>query len=221
MAVYHGSEALAEQKINVIYDPKSFQKPHLYDSERKYALLVVDMLNDFITGTLKCARATPIIPRIQGLVDAARSSSIPLIYSKDSHRPKDFEVRSRWAPHAMRGTKGADVIPELKPQSGDYSIPKTTYSSFYNTDLDDVLRSLYDGTGANTLLLTGVHTDCCIRHTCADAFFRGYETFVMRDAVNSFTESQHQFGLQYIQYWYTTGIVSTREMTRRLSGRTR
>src|SRR5439155_21558220 len=47
-------------------------------------------------------------------------------------------------------------------------------------------------------IFSGLHTDCCVRHTTADAFFRGYETIIAEDAVNSFTELQYRTGLQYL-----------------------
>ena len=78
----------------------------------------------------------------------------------------------------------------------------------------DGSKRSHDGKGANTLVLSGLHTDCCVRHTCADAFFRGYETVVAEDAVNSFTELQYRTGLQYIRFWYLTDVLPTKKIVK-------
>ena len=206
----HGQGSV--EKVEV-YDPAGAVAPHVYDKDRRYAMLIVDMLDDFVYGKVKCDRAVPMIPRSGQLIDAARGAGIPVFYSNDSHNRKDFEVQ-RWGEHAMRGTKGARVISELRPRKRDQQIPKTTYSSFFNTKLERELKKAYDGKGANTLVLSGLHTDCCVRHTVADGFFRGYESVVAEDAVNSFTELQYRTGLQYLKFWYLADILPTRKIVK-------
>lgn len=196
-----------------LYDPGASVAPHVYDKDRRYVVLVVDMLNDFVYGKIKCDRAVPMIPRSGELIDKARSSGVPVLYANDSHTRRDFEIY-RWGEHAMRGSKGARVINELRPRKKDAQIPKTTYSSFFNTRLERELKRTHDGKGANTLILSGLHTDCCVRHTCADAFFRGYETIVAEDAVNSFTELQYKTGLQYVRFWYLSDILPTKKIVK-------
>ncbi len=196
-----------------LYDPGTSIAPHVYNKDPRYAVVVVDMLNDFVYGKIKCERAIPMIPRTGEIADAARSAGIPVLYANDSHMRRDFEI-NRWGEHAMRGTKGASVIKELKPRKKDTQIPKTTYSSFFNTRLERELKRTHNGKGANTLILSGLHTDCCVRHTCADAFFRGYETIVAEDAVNSFTELQYKTGLQYVRFWYLADILPTKKIVK-------
>ncbi|MGB9740949.1 MAG: cysteine hydrolase family protein, partial [Candidatus Bathyarchaeales archaeon] len=122
----------------------------------KMAVIVIDMLNDFVTGDLKCERARKIIPNIKKLIEAARRHNVPVIYSNDAHYPQDAEVVNKWGKHAIKGTKGAEVIPELKPTEKDYVTEKRTYSGFYETGLDPLLRSLYNGEGVKTVILTGL-----------------------------------------------------------------
>ena len=109
------------------------------------AVILVDMLNDFVNGKLKCERANHIIPELKKLIEAARKHNVTVIYSNDAHYPQDPEVVQRWGIHALKGTKGAEVIPQLKPTSKDYVIEKRTYSGFYETGLDPLLRSLHKG----------------------------------------------------------------------------
>ena len=171
------------------------------------------MLYDFVYGKIKTDRALPIIPKSGDLADAARSAGIPVFYPNDSHTRRDFEIQ-RWGEHAMRGTKGAKVISALRPRKKDVEIPKTTYSSFHDTRLEKELKRAHDGKGANTMILAGLHADCCVRHTCADAFFKGYETIVAEDAVNSFTELQYRTGLQYVKFWYLTDVLPTKKIVK-------
>jgi len=169
----------------------------------KQAILVIDMLNDFVTGSLKCDRAPRIVPVLDRLLTAARTQDIPVCYCGDAHLPMDFELRV-WGEHAMAGTEAAEVIPELTPAPGDHVIPKRTYSAFHETGLDSVLRGL----GVDTVVITGLHTSICDRHTAADAFFRGYQVVIVSDGVDAFTQEEHEQALAYLEKVYGARLVS-------------
>lgn len=176
------------------------------------AVIVLDMLNDFVTGGLKCERAAHIIPNIKKLAVAARKNNVPVIYSNDAHLPVDEEVVERWGKHAIKGTEGAGVLPELKPQKRDYVVEKRTYSGFHETGLDMLLRSLHHGEGVRTVILTGLHTHICVRHTAADAFFRGYKIMVAKDGVEAFTQEDHEKGLAYLKDIYNAKTLTVDEI---------
>ena len=173
------------------------------------ALVVIDMLNDFVTGKIANPRAEAIIPNIQDLVEKARSDRNDwlIVYANDAHLPEDFELKV-WGEHAMAGTPGADIIPELSSAKEDFILPKRTYSSFHETGLDPLLRQF----GVDTLVLTGQHTNICLRHTTADAFFRGYQVVVPKDAVEAVTEDDHQAGLAYLETIYKADLPYTKEV---------
>ena len=80
----------------------------------KPAILVVDMLNDFVTGALTCERAKAIVPATAKLLDAARAAGVPVIFCNDAHIKGIDRELALWGDHAIAGTKGAEVIPELK-----------------------------------------------------------------------------------------------------------
>lgn len=174
---------------------------------RNTALIVTDMLNDFVHGALKCERAGTLVPVLQSLLAGARAAGIPIIYSNDAHLPIDVEI-AVWGEHAMAGTDGAQVIPELAPQPGDYQIPKRTYSAFHGTGLDSILRGLK----ADRVLITGVHTHICGLHTAADAFFRGFKITMVTDATNAFTAQDRAHGLAYIEKMYGAELVTSEEL---------
>lgn len=171
------------------------------------AILVIDMLNDFVTGKLKCDRAKNIIPNLKKLIEFAREKKVPVIYCNDSHLSVDGELKL-WGPHAIRGTEGAQVISELKPDENDFIVNKRTYSAFFETGLDPLLRDL----GVDTVIITGLHTNICDRHTAADAFFRGYKIVVAKDAVEAFTEKDQVEGLEYLKANYKASIKTVNEI---------
>jgi nicotinamidase-related amidase len=172
------------------------------------AIIIVDMLNDFVTGSLKCDRAQRIIPSLQKLIKCARQKGVYVIYSNDAHiKGVDGELKL-WGDHAIAGTKGAEVIPELKPAKGDFIVPKRRYSGFFQTDLQLLLNELHVG----TVILTGMHAHMCVRHTAADAYYWGYEIVVPSDGVDSFTEEDYQAGLKYLKEVYGAKVVTVDEL---------
>jgi nicotinamidase-related amidase len=100
----------------------------------------------------------------------------------------------------MAGTWNAEIVPDVAPQPGDVVLGKRTYSPFVSTDLDLILRER----GIRRLYVTGLHTDCCARHTSGDAFQRGYELVWVTDALQAFTDEAHQAGLEYFKAWYAS-----------------
>jgi nicotinamidase-related amidase len=177
----------------------------------KTAVIVVDMINDFVTGALKNERASRIIPNIQRLLDFARKKELPVIYTNDTHLPgidEEFEV---WPQHALVGSRGAEVIGELKPMEEDYVIQKRRYSAFFGTYLDLLLRELK----VDTLVLVGLVTNVCIQNTAADAFFRGYRVMVPEDCVESVDEEAHKAGIEYMKTIYGCKITNVDEVMRK------
>jgi len=177
------------------------------------AVIIVDMLNDFVTGDLKTERAARIVPNLKKLIERARKHGVPVVYSNDAHYKHDFEVVHKWGGHAIKGTPGAQVIPELAPREGDFIVDKRTYSGFYETGLEPLLRSLYGGKGVDTVILGGLHTHICVRHTSADAFFRGYKIVIASDGVEAFTQKDHEDGLKYLKDVYNAQIKTVDEIT--------
>jgi len=179
----------------------------------KKAVIIIDMLNDFVTGNLKCERAEKIIPNLKRLVEAARKKGVPVIYANDAHYEEDFEVVRRWGSHAIKGSPGAQVIPELEPSGKDYIVEKRTYSGFFETGLDPLLRSL----NVDIVILGGLHTHICVRHTAADAFFRGYKIIVAKDGVETFTEKDQEEGLKYLENVYGAELKTVDEIIKELN----
>ena len=177
------------------------------------ALLVVDMLNDFVTGALGCERGKAIVPAAAELADAARKAGVPVIFCNDAHiKGVDWELKL-WGDHALAGTKGAEVIPELKAGPKDYIVPKRRYSGFFQTSLDILLREL----GVDTVIVSGLHTHLCVRHTSADAYQLGYKVVAAKEATDSFTEEDYKSGLAYLKASYGADAFSNAELIEALA----
>ena len=178
------------------------------------ALIIVDMLNDFVTGALANeALAMPIVPAIRRVLDHARKDADWLVvYSNDAHRADDREL-SIWGRHAMAGTHGAAVIDALAPVGADREIvsSKRFYGAFDDTDLEDTFID-YD---VDDVVIVGQHTHCCVRHTAYGAFLRGYGIQIPTDAVCASEGIDHQAALRYLVDMY--GAVMTTSAA--LSGR--
>ena len=174
----------------------------------KYAILVVDMLNDFVTGQLGCDRAKAIVEPTKKLLEEARKHNVPVIFCNDSHLKGIDKELKLWGDHAIRGTKGAEVIPELPINEKDYVILKRRYSSFFQTDLDLLLKEL----GVDTVVITGLHTHMCCRHTAADAYQNNYDVIFAKEATNSFTEEDYLYGLKYAKEVYGAPSLTNNEL---------
>jgi nicotinamidase-related amidase len=177
----------------------------------KTAVLVIDMINDFVTGIFKNERATKIISNIKRLVEFSRKQGVPIIHATDAHLPNvdtEFEV---WGPHAVKGSWGAEIIDELKPEKGDFRVLKRKYSAFQGTDLDMLLRELK----VDTLILTGVVTDICVQHTAADAFFRSYKIIIPKDCVEAVDASTQDTAIKFLRKTYGCEITTSTELMKK------
>ena len=172
------------------------------------AILVVDMLQDFVYGALTCERGVAIVPATARLLDAAREAGLPVIFCNDAHLPKIDRELELWGDHAIVGTPGAEVIPELKLCDKDFVVPKRRYSGFFQTDLDILLKEL----GVDTVIMTGLHAHMCVRHTSADAYMLGYEVVIAKEATDSFNEEDYTYGIAYLKTCYGADAYSNDEL---------
>jgi len=176
------------------------------------AILVIDFVNDFVFpggviadagGADYQARAQAMVPTLQKLLEAARETGVTVVHAPDAHAPGDIELR-KWPAHAMKGTKQAEIVAAIAPKAGDLVVEKATYSPFVSTDIDAQLRQR----GITRLYITGLHTDCCARHTSGDAFQRGYDLVWISDALEAFTVDAHLQGLEYFKTWYASDAAA-------------
>lgn len=176
------------------------------------AVVILDMTHDFVHGMLTTPRAFTVIEPLKKLISFAHANDMPVIYVSDAHLDVDRELEI-WGPHSMKGTKGAEIIEELPVSEDDYLLEKRTYSGFFETGLDLLLRNL----DTNSVIITGLHANMCCRHTSADAFALGYEIIVPRETTNAFSEEEYQDGLAYLERMYMARVQPLDELLEQAS----
>ena len=170
----------------------------------KKALIIVDMLNDFLDkkGALYCGdTARLIIPFIQERLTSYRNHKDLVMYLQDSHDENDKEFE-KFPKHSVAGTWGCEVIPELSPQDGERLIPKKRYSGFYGTDLEHVLKSA----GIDNVEVVGVCTSICVMDTVGGLANRDYNITVPVKGVADFDPEMHQFSLKRMEKIYGADV---------------
>ena len=174
------------------------------------ALIIIDMLNDFVTGKLSNPHAEKITPVIASVLSYARENEDwSVVYANDAHDKEDREMEI-WGEHAMAGTEGAQVIPQLAPRLSEreWEEPKHFYGGFEQTDLAKKLRAR----GVEEVYLTGQHTNCCVRHTAYGAFQEGLRISVIKDAVAVFGDASEEEALAYLQQIYGAQVIVSKEI---------
>jgi ureidoacrylate peracid hydrolase len=181
------------------------------------ALVVVDVQNDFCHDEGAFARmgrdVEPIramVPRLQELIDAARTAGVPVIflaYTQSDATESDVlvEQRSRGRaglPYCREGTFGVELY-EVAPKPGESVIAKRRYSGFIGTDLDVILRS----TGRRTLVMTGIATNGCVEATARDGFMHDYYIVMVDDCCACYSAELHQATLTNCRDAW--GVVAT------------
>ena len=163
----------------------------------KVALIVADMLRDFIDpqGALYVGPSgREIIPFVARKAEEIRDQGGVVIFVCDAHAPDDREFRF-FAPHAVKGTWGAQIIEELPLKPGDYRVEKTRYSCFYQTDLEDILKR----EGVERVEVVGVCTSICVMETAKELFERDIPYTVYREGVADFDPEAHAFALKHME----------------------
>lgn len=164
----------------------------------KTALLFFDMLNIYYHGA---SHETDegrglVVTNAVRLRDAARKIALPIMFVKPNHRSDgatdgpivtdtDMQLHpwpnGQCAPKtspASAGSWEAQIIDELKPDPGDYIVPKFRWSAFYQTYLDLALHAR----GIDAVILSGGSTEIGIGSTVYAARDMGYSFIIVRDA---------------------------------------
>lgn len=182
------------------------------------ALLVIDMQRDFLEpggfGAALGNDVAPlgaIVPTVRQLLDAFRSHGLPVIHTKEAHRPDLADCppakRRRGTPSLrigdpgpmgrilIAGEPGNEIVPALAPLPGELVIAKPGKGAFYRTTLHEALTA----GGSTHLILAGVTTEVCVQTTMREATDRGYECLLVEDATASYFPAFKQATLEMIR----------------------
>jgi nicotinamidase-related amidase len=186
----------------------------------RVALVIVDMVNDFIDPQGKTAtranrpldQARSVIPSMRRLLEAARRAGVQVVHVQHTTLPGHASDSGPWLDARSRatysvedichdGTWGQQIIDELKPAASDTVVKKYRYSGFAGTNLDLVLRSA----GRQTVVCCGVSTNVCVEATAREAFSLDYYVILPRDACASWDGELHEATLRSAAHRY--GVV--------------
>lgn len=159
---------------------------------RNTALLVYDMLNDFIKPGFPredAAIREKLVPGLKKLIECCRSQGIPIIYTVHSYRQNGSDIGLmgdilpgiREGRSFVRGSEGVKVYDEIGPEEGDVVIEKHRFGAFCGSDFDLILRSLHK----DTLIVTGYSTNIGCETTVRDATNRDYKVIFPSDGCMS------------------------------------
>jgi biuret amidohydrolase len=199
--------------------PSIAAEPYPFDLESgRCALLIIDMQRDFLEpGGFGAALGNDVgmlrraIEPIRRVLAAARDRRMPVIHTREGHRPDLADLppakreRGRLATRIgdlgpmgrilVRGEPGHDIVPELAPIAGEPVVDKPGKGAFYATDLEAMLRNR----GIAQLIVCGVTTEVCVNTTVREANDRGFDCLVLEDCVASYFAAFQAAGIEMIK----------------------
>lgn len=134
------------------------------------ALLLSDMIDPTCKTQPKCTGI--MVPAIASLLAQARKAGVFVVYSTSAANV------SKW-------------LPEVTPAAGDPIIVSHGQDRFYDTELDQTLKSK----GITTVILTGWKISGSVLYTSVGATLRGYTVVVPADASLAATDYEVAIGL--------------------------
>ncbi|HLD41769.1 MAG TPA: isochorismatase family cysteine hydrolase [archaeon] len=162
----------------------------------KPALLVVDMQKDIVlSGSPYTSKmALGIVPKIKELLEFARKREIPIVFLRyiikaDRSNAERFEPRTVTA--CSEGTKGAEIINDLKPERGESVVDRSRHNGFLDSRLGKILEKL----NVDCLVFCGVNTNICVRATAMEGYYRDYEIVIAKDCTGTSDRRIHEFTL--------------------------
>jgi nicotinamidase/pyrazinamidase len=157
-------------------------------SDKKQALIVVDVQNDFCPGgALAVANGDEVVLPMNSLIDEFLERGDPVFKSRDWHPPatKHFEAYGgTWPVHCVQNTAGAEFHPQLRDDPRIHIISKglgdsDCYSAFDETDLAQQLQSA----NVDEVLVGGLATDYCVKATVLAALEEGFSVKALKNAM--------------------------------------
>ena len=180
----------------------------------------VDTQVDFMHpgGKLYVPGAEKLIPNLKRLVDAARDGRVFLVSDDDVHNLDDEEFQ-QWPPHCLRGTPGAEIIPETLTDNyvrianrAEARVPaeprkykqvileKQTLDVFDNPHTETVLERLSAGVAKGPeFVVFGVVTEYCVRLAAKGLLERGHRVALVTDAIETLKPEDGKQTLEELQ----------------------
>ncbi len=173
-------------------------------------------------GKLYAPGAEEIIPNLNRLVETVRQGRVFLISTADAHNPDDPELRD-WPPHCLKGTPGADLLPEacassrlVIPNEKEFVLPENV-AAYHQVTLQKNTLDVFDNPNTDALLarlnpaglpafdpnpefvVFGVATEYCVRLAVDGLLRRGRHVSIVTDAVRSLNRRKGQQILESLE----------------------
>ena len=138
----------------------------------KKALLVIDVQNEYFTGKLKVTYPSNSLDNILNVMDYAKENDMVIIIVQHTGNDGNTFIREsdEWKIHS-----------KVLEKSYDYVIEKTKPSSFYKTDLEQILIK----ENIDEVIISGYMTQMCCDTTAREAFHKGYKVKFLSDATGT------------------------------------
>jgi len=152
--------------------------------------VIIDMVKDYFSPESNypiTEHAKAIIPPINHLIGIFRQKEFPVIFSTDAFQADDFLFKGKMHPHAIKGTRGAEVVDDLDMATEDLWLPKPRFSAFFNTGLENILREQ----NVTSCSVAGIATSFCVLTTAMDAVCHNFETVILEDCSAAFSKEAH------------------------------
>ena len=157
------------------------------------ALVIVDMLYDFIDGSMACEGADAAVSETLAFIRS--HPELPLLFVRDHHPARHcsfVEQGGPWPPHCVQGTRGAEIHEDLAPYASDEGLvfykgedpALEQYSGFEGKNevgqtLGEVLRLLE----IEKVLVCGIATEFCVYNTAKDILQDGFQVSVLSNCL--------------------------------------
>src|SRR5262249_38574156 len=142
-----------------------------------------------------------VIQPIVRLVEHAHARGVPVVWTRHGYKTdSDAGILLPLRPFLReggfrQGTWGYEILDDFPVQAQDWVVGKNRFSSFYNTNLEVILRGL----GIETLIVTGVLTNQCVASTTRDAFHRDIKPIVVEECSGTTLPDLHAPTLRMIE----------------------
>lgn len=187
-------------------------------TDGKTALVIVDMINGFLTeGILSSPRSTSILPAVEQLLRFAKENNIPTAAFADCHKPDAIEF-SAFPPHCIEGTSESEIAPSLCEIGGFERIEKNSTNGFLT---DGFQAFLVEHPTCDRFVVCGVCTDICVMQfalslkTYGNQKNRNLEVLVPVNTVETYDAPGHNADLMQtmaLQMMAQAGITLTAEV---------
>ena len=181
------------------------------------ALVVVDMLNDFIDGSLACQNADNAVKKTLEFIDSQTKGqggedheildTFPILFTRDYH-PADHasftDNGGTWPSHCVSGTHGAEIHESLAPYACeeltfDKGCDKTAeqYSGFEaQNNAEQSLGEILELLDTTDVYVCGIATEYCVRNTCEDLQKAGFKVHLLSECLAYVDAEGHKKALE-------------------------